>query len=60
MLDIILLAIFTVFFAWVAWWKIYLSTERISFYDEEEKEIKLNRGNIWVSVVTKTQEVSYN
>lgn len=41
-------------------WKKSSRTDRTLFYDMEGVELELNRGNTWIHVVTKTQDVTYN
>ena len=40
-------------------WKKDSRKERTWFYDQDGQEIEFNRGNTWVHVITKTQEVMY-
>ncbi len=41
-------------------WKKESRTDRTWFYDLDGNEIEFNRGNTWVHVITKTQDVTYN
>jgi len=40
-------------------WKKSSRTDRTLFYDSDGQEVQFNRGNTWIHILTKTQEVSY-
>ncbi|MFA6098280.1 MAG: DUF3048 domain-containing protein [Patescibacteria group bacterium] len=40
-------------------WKKATRTDRTRFYDLNGQEIQLDRGNTWIHVISKTQEVTY-
>ena len=41
-------------------WKKGSRTDRTLFYDMDGNELELNRGNTWIHIITKTQDVTYN